>query len=72
MMVSVGLGWSALPRTMNHGELAVLPLEGIRLQRRLGLVSRVGRTPANAAGAFVEVARDQARSDSGDDIAAGD
>lgn len=72
MMVSVGLGWSALPRTMNHGELSVLPLEGIRLERRLGLVSRVGRTPANAAGAFVEVARGQARSDSGDDIAAGD
>ncbi len=72
MMVSVGLGWSALPRTMNHGELTVLPLEGIRLQRRLGLVSRVGRTPANAAGAFVEVARRQARSDSGDEIAAGD
>lgn len=72
MMVSVGLGWSALPRTMNHGELDVLPLEGIRLERRLGLVSRVGRTPANAAGAFVEVARGQARSDSGDDIATGD
>lgn len=72
MMVSVGLGWSALPRTMNHGELGVLPLEGIRLERRLGLVSHVGRTPANAAGAFVEVARGQARSDSGDDFAAGD
>ncbi len=72
MMVSVGLGWSALPRTMNHGELSVLPLKGIRLERRLGLVSRVGRTPANAAGAFVELARGQARSDSGDDLAAGD
>ncbi|MEF8833550.1 MAG: LysR family transcriptional regulator [Halofilum sp. (in: g-proteobacteria)] len=72
MMVSVGLGWSALPRTMNHGELTVLPLEGVRLQRRLGLVARVGRTPANAAGAFVEVARAQARSDSGDDLAPGD
>lgn len=72
MMVSVGLGWSALPRTMNRGELAVLPLQGVRLQRHLGLVSRVGRTPANAAGAFVEVARGQARSDSGEDMAAGD
>lgn len=72
MMVSVGLGWSALPRTMNRGELGVLPLDGVRLERRLGLVSRVGRTPANAAGAFVEVARGQARSDSADDIAAGD
>ncbi|WP_070989796.1 LysR family transcriptional regulator [Halofilum ochraceum] len=72
MMVSVGLGWSALPRTMNHGELTVLTLEGVQLQRRLGLVSRVGRTPANAAGAFVEVARGQARSDSGDDLPTGD
>ncbi|MDZ7787824.1 MAG: LysR family transcriptional regulator [Halofilum sp. (in: g-proteobacteria)] len=72
MMVSVGLGWSALPRTMNHGELCVLPVEGLRLQRRLGLVSRVGRTPANAAGAFVEIAREQARTDSGEDLMPGD
>jgi DNA-binding transcriptional LysR family regulator len=72
MMVSVGLGWSALPRTMNHGELAVLPVAGVRLQRRLGLVTRVGRTPANAAGAFVEIAREQARTDSGADVTPGD
>lgn len=72
MMVSVGLGWSTLPRTMNHGELAVLAVEGMHLERRLGLVSRIGRTPANAAGAFVEVARAQARSDSGEEFAGGD
>jgi DNA-binding transcriptional LysR family regulator len=72
MMVSVGLGWSALPRTMNHGELAQLPLRDIRLERRLGLVTRVGRTPANAAGAFVEVARAQAENDSRNDLATGD
>lgn len=63
MMVTVGLGWSALPRTMNEGELAVLPLTGFDLRRRLGLVTRTGRTPANAAGAFVEVARARTRAD---------
>jgi hypothetical protein len=57
---------------MNHGELSVLSVEDLRLQRRLGLVSRVGRTPANAAGAFVEIAREQARTDSGEDLMPGD
>ena len=63
MMVSVGLGWSALPRTMNQGELVALPVSDIRLARRLGLVTRVGRTPGNAAEAFVDAAREQARAD---------
>ena len=63
MMVSVGLGWSALPRTMNHGELVALATPDFRLERRLGLVTRVGRTPGNAAEAFVDTARDQARAD---------
>ncbi len=65
MMVSVGLGWSALPRTLNRGELAVLDVGGIHLQRRLGLVTRVGRTPGNAARAFADTARQQARDDAG-------
>ena len=60
MMVSVGLGWSALPRTMLDGELLELAVPGLRLSRSLGLVRRVGRTPGNAARAFGDVAREHA------------
>jgi len=63
MMVSVGLGWSALPRTMVTDDLVELDVPAIRLRRELGLVRRVGRTLGNAATAFVEVARGQAASD---------
>lgn len=63
MMVEVGLGWSALPRTMNGGELVVLSLPGIALERELGLVRRVGRTLGNAAEAFVDIARRHADAD---------
>ncbi|MDZ7749992.1 MAG: LysR family transcriptional regulator [Halofilum sp. (in: g-proteobacteria)] len=57
MMVSVGLGWSALPRTMADAGLALLDVPALALERRLGLVRRVGRTPGNAATAFARVAR---------------
>lgn len=60
MMVAVGLGWSALPRTMVSGELVTLRVPAIEPRRRLGLVHRVGRTPGNAARAFVAVARARA------------
>lgn len=65
MMVSVGLGWSALPRTMIDGELSPIALSGPHLERRLGLVSRLGRTPGNAAAAFADAAREQAQADAG-------
>jgi len=60
MMVAVGLGWSALPRTMIDGGLTELDGPDLHLVRRLGLVRRVGRTPSNAATAFAELARRQA------------
>lgn len=60
MMVSVGLGWSALPRSMALPELTELQIDGLRLSRRLGLVRRVGRTLGNAARAFSEVTREHA------------
>jgi len=63
MMVSVGLGWSALPRSLNEGELVALAVPGVALRRDLGLVQRLGRTLGNAAGAFVTVARDHADAD---------
>lgn len=63
MMVEVGLGWSALPRSMNAGELVALEIPVIELRRELGLVRRSGRSLGNAAGAFIEVARQRAGAD---------
>ncbi|MDX1610631.1 MAG: LysR family transcriptional regulator, partial [Halofilum sp. (in: g-proteobacteria)] len=59
-LVEVGLGWSALPRTMLAGNLAPLEVPGIALQRDLGLVLRLGRSLGNAASAFVGIAREHA------------
>lgn len=52
MMVSIGLGWSLLPRTMLDAQLAVLELDGITLTRALGIVAHAGHTPSNAARAL--------------------
>ncbi|MGD8514114.1 MAG: LysR family transcriptional regulator [Granulosicoccaceae bacterium] len=53
MMVSIGLGWSILPHTMVDGQVHVLEVEGMHLQRRLGMVRHTERTLSNAAGAFI-------------------
>lgn len=52
MMVTVGLGWSVLPRSMVNQELTVLDIEGIKLQRELGVVWHSGHTLSNAAKAM--------------------
>lgn len=49
MMVSVGLGWSVLPRSMLSDDLRVLSVSGIQLSRRLGAVWHGARTLSNAA-----------------------
>ena len=54
MMVSVGLGWSVLPRTMLTDELRVLKVSNIHLSRRLGTVWHRGRTLSNAAQAMLD------------------
>ncbi|GAB3515696.1 LysR family transcriptional regulator [Pseudoxanthomonas daejeonensis] len=53
MMVSVGLAWSALPRTMVDAQVQVLPVAGVQLSRRLGYVVHGGRTLSRAAQAFI-------------------
>ena len=52
MMVSVGLGWSVLPRSMLNKELKTLNIEGITLERKLGIVWHSGHTLSNAAKAM--------------------
>jgi DNA-binding transcriptional LysR family regulator len=53
MMVSIGLAWSVLPRTMLDEQVARLPLPGIQLTRQLGYISHSERTLSNAAKAFM-------------------
>lgn len=64
VMVSVGLGWSALPASMVDGSIVELPVQGLVMQRRLGTVTRSGRTLSRAAMALVAMlpaATDSAR-----------
>jgi DNA-binding transcriptional LysR family regulator len=58
MMVSVGLGWSVLPRAMLDAELMPLTISGISLERRLGFVHHRARTLSNAASAMINTLKD--------------
>jgi DNA-binding transcriptional LysR family regulator len=55
MMVTVGLGWGVLPRTMLGSELAVLPIAGSALTRQLGAVRHRGRSISNAGRAMLDL-----------------
>jgi len=55
MMVSVGLGWSVLPRSMITKELKTLHIDGINLERKLGIVWHSGHTLSNAAKAMSNI-----------------
>lgn len=55
MMVSVGLGWSVLPRSMLNEELQTLQIEGIKIERELGIVCHSGHTLSNAARAMSQL-----------------
>ena len=55
MMVSVGLGWSVLPRSMLTSELKTLAIENIKLERKLGVVLHSGHTLSNAAKAMSDL-----------------
>lgn len=53
MMVSIGLAWSVLPRTMLDEQVVRLPLQDIQLSRQLGYIFHTDRTLSNAARAFM-------------------
>jgi len=53
VMVSVGLGWSALPQSMIDDSLSTLPTRGIRMSRALGSVRLKDRTLGRAATALL-------------------
>ncbi len=53
MMVSIGIAWSVLPRTMLDEQVVRLPVPGIQLSRQLGYITHAERTLSNAARAFM-------------------
>lgn len=50
-MVSIGLGWSVLPRSMSNG-LEEIPVSDVYLERSLGIVTNSKRTLSRAADSF--------------------
>lgn len=58
VMVTAGLGWSVLPKTMIDKNLTDLPIRNVSLQRQLGIVTHAKRTLSNAATAFYKVLKD--------------
>jgi len=48
MLVSIGLGWSVLPRTMLNRSLKVLRFPKLQFKRELGIIWHSGRTLSNA------------------------
>jgi len=55
VMVSIGLGWSVLPRTLLDDSLCGLALAGQKMSRNLGVVMHRERSLSNAANAFLEL-----------------
>ena len=55
MMVSIGLGWSALPRAMLDDSLVEIKVKGLEIERTLGIVQHAGRSLSNAGKAFIDL-----------------
>lgn len=60
MLAAIGLGWSALPRTMIDDSLKVVQIGKMKIGRRLGIVTHNARTLSNAAQAMVTIVRESA------------
>ena len=57
MLAAIGLGWSALPRTMIDGGLKVVQIEKMEIRRELGIVTHEKRTLSNAGQAMIRIIR---------------
>ena len=55
MMVSIGLGWSVLPISMLDEELTTIDVDGIKIERLLGVVHHSERTLSNAGKMLLRV-----------------
>lgn len=58
MLAAIGLGWSALPRTMIDEELKVVQIKQIRIRRELGIVTHTTRTVSNAGQEMIRMIRE--------------
>ncbi|MGD2119021.1 MAG: LysR family transcriptional regulator [Chromatiales bacterium] len=52
MLAEIGLGWTLLPDSMLNDQLLQVPVRGLRIKRRLGLVMHRKRTLSRAADAL--------------------
>ncbi|MCB1647073.1 MAG: LysR family transcriptional regulator [Pseudomonadales bacterium] len=59
MLIKIGLGWSVLPSTMLGEGIHPVPVTGISIQRKLGVIHHVQRTLSNAAVAFMTLLDEQ-------------
>jgi DNA-binding transcriptional LysR family regulator len=55
MLVSVGLGWSVLPLSMQNEELASIEIAGVAFLRKLGIVTHRNRSLSRAARVFKDM-----------------
>jgi len=55
MLTSIGLGWSALPRTMIDESMSVIQIRNMKIERTLGIVTHSARTLSNAAQALIRI-----------------
>ncbi len=58
MLAAIGLGWSALPRTMIDEGLNVVQIEKVEIRRELGIVTHEKRTLSNAGQAMIRIIRE--------------
>jgi len=58
MLATIGLGWSALPRTMIDAGLNVVQIEKVEIRRVLGIVTHEKRTLSNAGQAMIRIIRE--------------
>jgi DNA-binding transcriptional LysR family regulator len=58
MLAAIGLGWSAIPRTMIDEGLKVVQIKKMEIRRELGIVTHEKRTLSNAGQAMIEIIRD--------------
>jgi DNA-binding transcriptional LysR family regulator len=58
MLAAIGLGWSALPRTMIDSGLRVIRVEKGEIKRELGIVTHEKRTISNAGQAMIRIIRE--------------
>ena len=60
MLAAIGLGWSALPRTMIDEGLKVVQIKNMTIQRELGIVTHAAHTLSNAGQAMIRIIREAA------------